>query len=182
LFFKKILFFVIILFFTKNIYAYEKEIINNLLLTENIKFSFVQTTNEKIERGVCNLIFPSKLSCDYDDDKKKRIIIKNNNLTVIQRRYNKVTNYPIKNSPFVKILNKENLISFINTSQKNDNGKNIVFVSANGKIKLKFDVENYDFNGWEINDNYNNTVIFKMEILSKNIKIDKNIFKIPELN
>jgi len=183
---KLISFFIIIfLSFSKNIHTNEKEIINNLLLTKNIQFEFEQTTNKKIENGICILIFPAKLSCDYNDDKKKRIIIKDNNLTIIQRRYNKIYNYPIKNSPFVKILYKKNLINFINASQKKIDGKYIFFISANEKnkkIKLIFNKENYNFNGWEINDSYNNNVSFKMKILFKNTKIDKNLFKIPELN
>ena len=94
--FKLISFFIIIfLSFSKNILANEKEIINNLLLTKNIQFKFKQITNKKVENGICVLIFPAKLSCDYNDDKKKRIIIKNNNLTIIQRRYNKMYNYQI---------------------------------------------------------------------------------------
>ena len=183
---KLISFFIIIfLSFSKNIHTNEEEIINNLLLTKNIQFEFEQTTNEKVESGICILIFPAKLSCDYNDDKKKRIIIKDNNLTIIQRRYNKIYNYPIKNSPFVKILYKKNLINFINASQKKIDGKYIFFISTNEKnkkIKLIFNKENYNFNGWEINDSYNNNVSFKMKILFKNTKIDKNLFKIPELN
>ena len=55
-------------------------------------------------------------------------------------------------------------------------------MKKNKKIKLIFNKENYNFNGWEINDSYNNNVSFKMKILFKNTKIDKNLFKIPELN
>ena len=67
MFFKKIIF-LIIIFFTFNIslIASEKDLIitqlNNL---KSLEFTFNQTINDKKEIGNCLLQFPGKLKCNY---------------------------------------------------------------------------------------------------------------------
>ena len=167
---------------------------NKLFLTCGLVLSFFAKSNEISFKSVDDLTGGSieinfileKVSFikSYSLENPSRIVmdVYDSDLSsVIDEPYN----YPIKNSPFVKILYKENLINFIIASQKKIDSKYIFFISPNEKdkkIKLIFNKENYNFNGWEINDSYNNNVSFKMKILFKNTKIDKNLFKIPELN
>ena len=66
----------------------------------------------KFESGKLTMTGPKGSKELNLNDKIFSASIKDNNLTIIQRRYNKIYNYPIKNSPFVKILYKKNLINF----------------------------------------------------------------------
>ena len=115
---KPILFFVLIILLNfQHALASEKdEIINKLKKTESLKFNFTQNTNGLIENGKCILLFPKKLKCNYSDTKLKELIINENKMSITQKRYNKTYFYPLSKSPFLKILDKNNLIELISLS------------------------------------------------------------------
>ena len=94
----------------------KQSIVKKLQNIKSLKFNFKQKTNEMVEVGICFLVFPSKLKCDYDDNKQKKLIINKNRLAITQKRYNKTFYYSIKKSPFLKILNKNQLIQLVNES------------------------------------------------------------------
>ena len=106
------IFFILIFNFENLAIADEKQkIIEKLKNTKSLTFDFKQKTNEKIETGVCYLVFPKKLKCDYKDKNQKELIINNNRLAITQKRYNKTFYYSVKKSPFIKILDKKQLIN-----------------------------------------------------------------------
>ena len=181
---KKFLYiFLIIVFGFENLaIADEKEnIIDKLKNTKSLKFNFKQKTNEKIEIGVCYLVFPRKLKCNYEDSKQKELIINKNRLAITQKRYNKTLYYSVKKSPFLKILDKKQLIELIKESilEYKDNQIHLTNNNNARKITILFNKKNFDLIGWKINDQFQNKISFLKKILSKNQKINLKIFEIP---
>jgi len=175
--------FLILLFGFKNLaIADEKQnIIDKLRNTKSLKFNFEQKTNEIAESGVCYLVFPSKLKCDYEDRKQKELIINKNRLAITQKRYNKTLYYSVKKSPFLKILDKKQLIKLIEESIL-EHKNNQIHITNNGnakKITILFNKKNFNLIGWKINDQFENKISFLIEILSKNQKMNLKIFEIP---
>jgi outer membrane lipoprotein-sorting protein len=180
---KVFLIIIIFLIYPLNLSANEKNlIIAQLLEVNNFNFDFEQASNEKKETGNCILVFDSQLKCNYNDDKQKEIIINNQTLVVLHKRYDKKYFYPIKNSPFSKILNKKELIQLISEADIII-GENIGLTYENeSKVLVFFDKKSYDFKGWSIIDNFNNEILFSINIKSINGNYDPGIFKIPSIN
>jgi outer membrane lipoprotein-sorting protein len=152
--------------FSLVLYADEKQsIINRLVNIDNITFDFEQITNEKKEVGKCILVFDNKLNCDYEDSAQKRILTNGKTLIIQQKRYDKIYFYPIKNSPFVKILNKGSLINLIKESdyQLKNNIELTYFDRNKKKIIIFFETDS-------INIKYVNS------------EINPKIFKIPSID
>tara|TARA_B110000971_G_scaffold210789_1_gene238366 strand:+ start:1026 stop:1583 length:558 start_codon:yes stop_codon:yes gene_type:complete len=178
-----------LLFIFTNIYtvlhANERQlIIDQINRIENIVFNFKQTTNEKKEFGLCTLVFDNKLSCDYKDFEQKRILINGKILVVQKKKYNKNYFYPLSNSPFVKIFNKNNLVDLIQQAelQRNDTIE-ITYIGENKeKIIIFFSTDTYDLVGWRIVDQLKNIINFSIEIKYKNSEINSKIFEIPSIN
>ena len=178
---RAIIFFSLYLLFT-NSNANEKTIIiNKLNDIDNIQFEFTQKTNEKIEKGKCILVFPSKLKCDYEDKNKKELIINKKMMAITQKRYGKTLFYPLSKSTFINILSKNALIKIIKESDTIiDDYIKIVFIDRNNtKILIKFDKKDFLLAGWISSDQYNNKVTFDIEITSINQMVNDNIFTIP---
>jgi outer membrane lipoprotein-sorting protein len=165
--------------------ASEKDaIIKKLNNTKSMEFSFIQTSNEIIEKGNCILLFPKKLKCIYMGKNKKELVINKNRLAITQKRYNKSYFYPVKKSPFVKVLNKNSLVKFIENGEikKVDGITNIIVGDANhNKIKIFFN-KNLELAGWLIKDKFNNNIDFLINITSENKEYTDKDFIIPNLN
>ena len=165
-----------------NLHADEKQlIIDRLINLKNITFNFEQVTNKKKEVGTCILVFNNKLICDYDDSMWKRIIINEKTLVVQQKRYNKIYFYPISNSLFIEIFNKNNLVNLIKKSdyQLNSNIE-LTSVNKNGeKIIIFFNKDNHNLLGWRVVDQLKNIINFSIKIKYSNSEINPEIFKIP---
>ena len=167
-----------------NLEANEKKvIIDRLIDVDNMTFDFEQITNKKKEIGTCVLVFDNKLNCDYEDSMQKRILINGKTLVVQQKRYNKIYFYPISNSLFIKIFNKDNLINLIRDSEYQlDNNIILTYVDDNKeKIIIFFRKDNYDILGWRVIDKLQNVINFSIKIKNVNRKINPKIFKIPIL-
>ena len=174
----------IIVNFSLNLVADEKQlIINQLMNTENVTFSFEQKTNEKKEIGICTLVFDNKLICDYEDSMQKRILVNKKTLVVQHRRYDKIYFYPISNSPFIKIFNKNNLINLIrNSDYELKDSIELTYVGKNKEeIIIFFKKNTYDLVGWSMVDQLQNKINFSIKIKHVNTEIDPKIFKIPLL-
>ena len=174
------------IFFLQTLSANPKEnIIKRLEDTNTIEFSFIQTTNEEVEKGNCILFFPKKLNCSYKNKNQKRLIINKNQMAIIQERYDKKYFYPLKETYFSKIFDKKGLIDFINSSSTEikDNKINLInLLEKNKRLIILFDKKTFDLNGWVIKDQLNNKVSFLISIKSRNIPVDAKIFKIPSIN
>ena len=171
--------------FFLNLYANEKQlIINRLTEINNLTFNFQQITKEMIETGSCLLVFDNKLRCNYEDEMQKEILINNKILVVMQKRYDKIYFYPILNSPFIKILNKNNLINLIQKSnlELNDNIDLIYLEENNKKITVFFDKKSYELIGWKVNDEFQNEIYFSLKIQNTNSEYDPSLFKVPTIN
>ena len=183
---KNILVFLIILFNFQHSLASEKdEIIKNLKKTESIRFNFTQNTNGLIESGKCILLFPKKLKCNYSDKKLKELIINEDKMSITQKRYNKTYFYPLSKSPFLKILDKKNLIELISQSNIEIEETKIKLISndsLNQEIIVMFEKNSFNLLGWKIKDQYNNEINFLIKINSINDQIDNNNFIIPYVN
>jgi len=185
LFIKFFLAFLIFVNFVLNLHADEKQlIINRLTDINNLTFNFEQITHKKTETGSCFLVFDNKLKCTYKDKMQKEILINNKTLVVKQKRYDKIYFYPISNSPFIKILNKNNLISLVQESNLElYNNIHLIYTDENNKkITVFFNKKNYDLMGWKVDDQFQNEIYFSLKIQYTNSEYDPGIFKVPTVN
>ena len=103
--------FIIILFYSSTLLAnITDEIIKKLDETNNISFQFEQISNNENEKGECLLVFPGKFRCIYNSEDGKEILVVNKSLYVIKHKFQRSYRYPIKNSAFNIILNKEKIL------------------------------------------------------------------------
>lgn len=181
---KFFIFLFIFIYSFSNLYGDERQlIINRFIGINNITFDFEQITNKKKEIGTCILSFNNKLSCDYQDSMQKRILINGKTLVIQQKRYNKISLYPISNSPFIKIFNKNNLINLIrNSDYELKDSIELTYVGKNKEeIIIFFKKNTYDLVGWSMVDQLQNKINFSIKIKHVNTEIDPKIFKIPLL-
>ena len=176
-----IIFFCIFLILTHSSVNEKSKIIDKLNDIDNIQFEFTQTTNENIEKGKCILVFPGKLKCDYKDKNKKELIVNKKMMAITQKRYGKTLFYPLSKSTFINILSKNELIKIINESNTIiDDYINIIFIDKNNiKTLIKFDKKKFLLAGWTSSDQYNNQIVFEIEITSVNQMINNNVFTLP---
>ena len=168
-----------------NLHADERQLIaNRLIAINNITFDFEQMTNDKKEIGTCILSFDNKLSCDYEDSVQKRILINDKTLVIQQKRYNKNYFYPVSNSVFSKIFDKNNLIEIIKNSDYQINKKiELTYVSNDKeKIVIFFEKNSYNLLGWKLVDKLQNIIYFSIKIKHVNSKINPKIFIVPSIN
>ena len=159
----------------------KSKIINKLNNIDNIEFRFTQKTNEKIEKGKCVLVFPNKLKCDYENKNGKELIVNKKMMAITQKRYGKTLFYPLSKSMFINILSKNDLIKIISESNIIINDYiNIVFIDkTNSKTLIRFNKKDFLLIGWISSDQYNNQIIFDIEITSVNQMINDNLFVLP---
>ena len=181
---KKYLLFYFFLFFNNEILALEKEnIIKNLRSINNLSFDFEQNINGEKERGNCILKYPKKILCKYNSDKEK-ILVSNGRYIVIKTIDSHYI-YNIKKTPLNLILNKKFILDKIqNTKGKiiDDKFMKFNFLENEYEVNLFFDKNNYNLIGWQSIDIYQNLSITFISSIVKNIKIDENIFDLPEQN
>ena len=184
MFFRK--FFLVSLFisFSFSSSANQKDqILSQLNNLNSLEFTFDQLVNEKSEKGSCLLEFPGKLKCEYFDNKQKELVINNRRLAITQKKYNKTYHYPISKSPFLNILYKDKLLEIVKSGklELTEQLIKLIYLSEN-EINVFFDRKPLDLKGWEIIDQYNNSISFSLNIISKNDSYKKGTFKIPNIN
>ena len=89
--------------------------------------------------------------------------------------------YPIKSTPFEFLLDKNFLISKINTSKLGEIEDKYLFfqiLENNNNINVFFSKKNYDLVGWQVEDVYQNLAVTYIFESSINKKIDEKIFKL----
>ena len=158
----KIFFFLIILSITYNAEAsLKKNIITKLQDTTSLVFDFNQTIDNKINEGSCQLLYPKKIFCEYNDKYRKIIISNGKELIVKNKSINQIYKYDLEKTPFKIILDKNFLLEKIKFSQIIDleNNKTTFYIKENNlDFKIFFDSNNYSILGWETIDVYQNTV------------------------
>ena len=182
---KKILSIFFILFFNNIAFgSIIEKIINNLNNTRNQSFSFEQNINGKIEKGMCIIEYPKKISCKYNLLNEK-VLVSNGKSLVIKTKYGGYYQYPIKRTPLEYILDKKFLIDKIkdlNGRILDDKFINYTIIKDDNEINLFFDKDNYDLIGWQTLDIYQNLNITFLSSIQKNKVLKKNIFKLPLAN
>ena len=183
---KIILTFFFLLSLIKPLYAsIEDKIINNLIKIENLTFNFKQTIGEKTEEGQCTIQYPKKIFCLYSNYNKKIMVSNGRSLAIKNQASNQYYLYPLKKTPLELILDKNFLINQIKDSESRtiDNKYiNFTIIKNNNEINIFFDKRNLNLIGWQIEDIYQNLVITYIYKIQYNQKIDKNIFKLPDMN
>ena len=127
----------------KPLYAsIEDKIINNLIKTENLTFSFKQTIGEKTEEGHCTIEYPKKIFCLYNNYNKKIMVSNGKSLVIKNQVSNQYYLYPLKKTPLELILDKNFLINQIKDLEGrtvDDKYINFTIINNNNEINIFFD-------------------------------------------
>ena len=181
---KKIFFLIIILFLKTNAFASVKQnIINNLNNIENLNFKFEQNINDRIETGHCIIEYPKKIFCEYDSHNKKLLV--SNGRSIVIKTISSYYLYPIERTPLNTILDKEFLLEKIEKFEPrsiDDKFINFNFLENENEINLFFDKKSFNLIGWQTIDIYQNLSITYLSSITKNKKLKKNLFKLPDRN
>ena len=182
---KAIVIFSFLIFFSPLNATIKEQIILNLEKTKNLTFNFKQTIDEKSEEGNCIIEYPKKIYCLYDNFNKKIMVSNGKSLVIKNQTNNQFYLYPLKKTPLELILDKNYLINQI----KNLEGRiidnkyfNFTISNNDNKINIFFDNQTLNLIGWQTEDIYQNLVITFISKIKVNQKIDKNVFKLPQMN
>jgi len=161
--------FIIILFYSNTLLAnVTDEIVKKLNETNNITFEFEQISNNENEKGKCLLVFPGKLKCIYNSEDGKEVLVTNKSLYVIKHKFQRTYRYPIKNSAFNIILNKNIIlenVKMIDPSNIKETPKKYFYevqASEGIYVKIFFGKKNKMLKGWETISYNQEPVIFNI--------------------
>ena len=179
---------ILIIFFVLNIYSpvfstIKKQIIDQMQLTNNLSFDFVQTIDNKNENGKCIIEYPKKIWCEYDNAIKKIIISNGKSLVIKTSNKGSYYLYPLSKTPLNILLDKGYLISKIKTLKPreiDDKYLNFKFFENNNEINVFFDMNSLNLIGWQTKDIYQNLVITFISSVKINQKINNKIFILPK--
>ena len=164
----------------------QKDLINKLTSTLTLSFDFKQKIGEKEEIGNCFIKYPLLMKCNYQNVKQKTIIANGKTVAIIKKKYKKIYYYPIKITPLFTILKKDKILNLIRNNKPTKIDSNIIefefFDKKSNKLKIFFNKNTLEFNGWETIDSYSNNVSFVMSNLKTNNQIKDEFFKIPKEN
>jgi len=179
-----ILFFVLS-FFNAAYSSTNEKIISKIKNINNLSFNFTQTINNKSDNGECIIKYPKKIFCSYHNSSKKIIVSNGKTLIIKNKNSNNHYIYPINKTPLKFLLDKNYLISKINSlNPKEINNKyfNFKIVEDNSEINVFFDNKSFQLIGWEIEDIYQNLAITFISSFKINQKINDEIFILPDNN
>ena len=181
---KKIFFLILILSIKTNAIASVKQnIIDELNTIRNISFKFEQNINDKIETGYCIIEYPKKIFCEYDSPNKKLLV--SNGRSIVIKTISSYYLYPIERTPLNTILDKEFLLEKIEKFEPRSIDNKFInfnFLENENEINLFFDKKSFNLIGWQTIDIYQNLSITYLSSITKNKKLKKNLFKLPDRN
>ena len=163
------------------------EIEKKLKSINTVIFDFVQKTSGIQEKGKCYLSFPGQLRCIYESDEEKEVLVQNNNLYLIKHKFKRSYRYPISNSAFNIILNKNKILENLtkNNNKKiqetNDNFFYEIDTDEGIYTKILFDKNSKILTGWETISYNQEKVIFNILNPVVNQKFDEK-FILPNYN
>ena len=178
----------IIIFFILNFYnpafsSIKDQIISQMQLTTNLSFDFIQTIDNKNERGKCIIEYPKKIWCKYDKYNKKIIVSNGKSLVIKTANKGSYYLYPLNKTPLNLLLDKDYLISKMKILEPREiNGKylNFKFFEDNNEINIFFNKRSLNLIGWQTEDIYQNLVITFISSVKINKKINDRIFILPK--
>ena len=183
--FRILIFFFIFNFLSPAFSSTRENIISQLKVIDNLSFNFIQTINNKKEKGKCIIAYPKKIFCEYFGSKKKIIVSNGMSLAIKTSNKGGYYLYPLSKTPLQFLLDKDYLISKIKILKPKiiDNKYlNFQILEKNSKINIFFNKDDLNLVGWQTEDIYQNLVITFMSKIKVNQKIDKNVFKLPQMN
>ena len=163
----------------------KEEIISNLEKINNLTFNFKQTIDEKTEEGDCTIEYPKKIFCSYNNLNKKIMVSNGKTLVIKNNNINQYYVYSLKRTPLNLILDNNYLINEIKKLEGrivDDKYINFTLLNEDYEINIFFDNQTLNLIGWQTEDIYQNLVITFMSKIKVNQKIDKNVFKLPQMN
>ena len=176
---------VILLFFSFYIPANSSpkdKIISQMKFTDNLSFNFIQTINDKSESGSCIIKYPKKIYCMYSGSNMKTVVSNGKSLVIKIKKSGNYYIYPPNKTPLELLLDKDYLISKINTLEpRNVDNQFLTYkISENGKeINIFFNKKSFNLVGWQTEDLYQNLSITFISSIKINQKIDDKIFMLP---
>ena len=163
---------------------FQKNLIEKLISTKTLSFDFKQKIAEKEEVGNCFIKYPLLMKCNYKNSKQKILISNGKTVAIIKKKYKKIYYYPLKSTPLFTILQKEKIINLIKNSTPTKINSRVIeyeFIDKKlNKLKILFDKNTLELNGWETKDSYSNNVSFIINNLEINNQIKDDFFKIPK--
>ena len=163
---------------------FQKNLIEKLISTKTLSFDFKQKIAEQEEVGNCFIKYPLLMKCNYKNSKQKILISNGKTVAIIKKKYKKIYYYPLKSTPLFTILQKEKIINLIKNSAPTKIDSKIIefeFIDKKlNKLKILFDKNTLELNGWETKDSYSNNVSFMIINLITNNQIVDDFFKIPQ--
>ena len=154
--FRLVIIFFILNFYNPTFSSMNEKIISQMKLTNSLSFNFLQTIDEKNEKGSCTIKYPKKLYCRYINPNNKIIISNGKSLVIKNTNGKNYYIYPLKKTPLEFLLDKNYLISKIKKLEPFD-GKylNFKIFENNNEINIFFDKKDL-FLGWQTEDIYQN--------------------------
>ena len=182
----KILIIIFILNFYNAAFSFSKKnLVLKMQLTNNLSFNFTQTIDDKTENGKCIIKYPKKIWCEYNGSSKKIIVSNGRSLVIKNANKSNYYLYPLKKTPLEFLLDKEYLISKINTLEPREIDNkylNFRIIENNNEINIFFDKNSLNLTGWQTEDIYQNLSITFISSIKKNQEIDNKIFNLPGYN
>jgi len=181
---------VLIIFFILNVnssvYSSTKEdIISQMKLTNNLSFNFIQTINNKSEKGKCIIKYPKKILCEYNNSNKKIIVSNGKSLVIKIRSSGNYYIYPLSKTPLFFLLDKKYLVSkmkILEPREIDNKYFNFTFFENNNEINVFFNKKNLSLVGWQTEDAYQNLAVTFISSVKINQKINNKIFILPKNN
>ena len=181
---------ILIIFFILNFcnpaFSFIKEkIISQMQITNNLSFNFIQTINNKNESGKCVIEYPKKIWCEYDISNKKIIVSNGKSLVIRTTNAGSYYRYPLNKTPLVFLLDKEYLISKMNTLEPREIDNkylNFTIFENNNEINIFFDMKSLSLVGWQTEDIYQNLAVTFISSVKINQEINDKIFILPKNN
>ena len=179
---------VLIIFFILNFYnpafsSTKESVISQIQLTNNLSFNFIQTIDNKDENGKCIIKYPKKIWCEYSGSNKKILVSDGKSLVIKNKNSKNYYIYPLKKTPLALLLDKEYLISKMNTLEPREiDGKflNFKILQNDNEINIFFDKKNLNIIGWQTKDIYQNLSITFISSVKINQKINYEFFILPK--
>ena len=169
-------------FYSPVLSSANEKIISQMRLTNILSFDFVQTIDDKSENGSCIIKYPKKIFCAYNGSNKKVVVSNGKSLVIKIKNTGNYFIYPLNKTPLELLLDKEYLISKINTLKPRDVDNQFITFNIfknNNEINIFFNKKNFNLIGWQTEDIYQNLSITFISSLKINQKIDDKIFILP---
>jgi outer membrane lipoprotein-sorting protein len=181
---------VLIIFFILNFYnpafsSKKEKLISQMQITNDLSFNFIQTIDNKNEKGKCIIQYPKKIWCEYNSSNKKIIVSNGKSLVIKTANTGSYYRYPLDKTPLVFLLDKEYLISKMNILKPREIDNkylNFTIFENNNELNVFFDLKNLSLVGWQTEDIYQNSTVTFISSVKINQEINDKIFILTKNN